>query len=404
MWQSRGFLGVSMAVVMRRMTDVASNIRTLFRPRDIFFHDGAALKRVHVSSKVQILVASAGCVAMVGLCCASVELVSGASIASSVAAGASAHYAQIAKMESRVAALQSQVETIRASAKAHAAKLDQRDALLAALLTGKGDVNKLAALDLPAVPLANDKLASDVRAPLTAVEAKQTVLADQARATFDAKIQKTEQVLGHLGLGTGRFHQVAGGVGGPYVPVDEKANVAADNNFRALFQSWKKLDQLQQTVVAIPAIRPVDTLNFTSNFGVRTDPFNGHRAMHAGVDIPGVHGANIYATADGIVNRAGWAGGYGNLVEIDHGRGIMTRYGHLSSFVVAPGTHVTRGQLIAHMGSTGRSTGTHLHYEVRIDGGAVNPVPFLQSTDYLSALQKAPAAAKTAQGGPETAD
>lgn len=391
-----------MTVVTAKVAGFVVCMRSVFRSRELFYHDGATLKRVHVSSEMQIgAVSLAGC-ASLGLACLGVQVVTGASAATVALSGASAQYAQITKMESRVAALQSEVETIRAGAKAHAALLDQRDALLTAMLTGKGDADKLAALDVQAAPQVGDKLQRDVRAPLAAVEQKQTVLANQARVAFDTKIQKTEAVINRLGLNSGRFHKVAGGMGGPYEPVDDKTTAVADKNFRALFQSWKKLDQLQQAVVAIPAIRPVDALNFTSNFGVRSDPFNGHRAMHAGVDIPGSYGANIYATADGVVNRAQWVGGYGNLVELDHGRGIMTRYGHLSSILVAPGQHVHRGELIARMGSTGRSTGTHLHYEVRIDGSAVNPVPFLQSTDYLSAMQANPVPAKVAQGGPET--
>ena len=120
--------------------------------------------------------------------------------------------------------------------------------------------------------------------------------------------------------------------------------------------------------------------------------------MHAGVDIPGPLGTSIYATADGIVARAQWANGYGNLVELDHGRGIQTRYGHLSAILVQPGMHVTRGQLIARMGSTGRSTGSHLHYEVRLDGHAVNPMPFLQSASYLVAMRTR---GNIAMGGPK---
>jgi murein DD-endopeptidase MepM/ murein hydrolase activator NlpD len=119
--------------------------------------------------------------------------------------------------------------------------------------------------------------------------------------------------------------------------------------------------------------------------------------MHAGVDMPGPIGTPIYATADGLVGRTGWVGGYGNLVELEHGKGIQTRYGHLSSILVAPGTRVKRGQLVGLMGSTGRSTGSHLHYEVRIDGRAVNPIPFLQTSDYLLAMQNRRG---TAVGGP----
>jgi murein DD-endopeptidase MepM/ murein hydrolase activator NlpD len=126
--------------------------------------------------------------------------------------------------------------------------------------------------------------------------------------------------------------------------------------------------------------------------------------MHPGVDLAGPIGTPIYATADGMVDRAEWNnGGYGNMVEIDHGHGIQTRYGHLTRYIVANGEHVKRGQLIAYMGSTGRSTGSHLHYEVRLDGKAVNPIPFLQSSDFLQSVQRRAAAATAiAVGGPET--
>ena len=168
-------------------------------------------------------------------------------------------------------------------------------------------------------------------------------------------------------------------VGGPYEPVETVR--AADPNFKALFNSWTKLDQLEQGTVAIPSAEPVHGTNFTSGFGVRSDPFRGRAAMHAGIDLAGPIGTPIYATADGLVGRSEWnSGGYGNLVELDHGHGIQTRYGHLSKSMVAAGQRVKRGDMIALMGSTGRSTGSHLHYEVRIDGKAVNPVPFMQST------------------------
>jgi murein DD-endopeptidase MepM/ murein hydrolase activator NlpD len=182
--------------------------------------------------------------------------------------------------------------------------------------------------------------------------------------------------------------------GGPLIPAasaEAASTLNADNQYRALFQSWKKLDGPQSGVVsgvvAIPSVQPVAKMDFTSNFGIRSDPFRGSAAMHAGVDIRGPVGTPIYATADGFVAEADRRGGYGNLVEISHGKGIATRYGHLSKILVRPGQRIERGQMIALMGSTGRSTGSHLHYEVRIDGRAVNPVPFLSSADYLLAAQ-----------------
>src|SRR3954470_15552383 len=213
----------------------------------------------------------------------------------------------------------------------------------------------------------------------------------------------TAEEIRRLGLQPERLAE--GGMGGPYEP--GPATRTEDPNFKALFMSWKKLEQLEQGTVAIPSTIPIQqAVNFTSGFGVRSDPFRGRAAMHPGVDLAGPIGTPIYATADGIVDRAEWnTGGYGNLVEIDHGHGIQTRYGHLTRYIVSSGQHVKRGELIAYMGSTGRSTGSHLHYEVRLDGRAVNPLPFMQSSDLLQSVQRRIAAAdQVAIGGPEIAD
>ena len=205
----------------------------------------------------------------------------------------------------------------------------------------------------------------------------------------------TAQEVRRLGLDPSRLQ----GVGGPFEAVEPVR--AADPNFKALFMSWKKLEQLEQGTIAIPSTEPVKGTAFTSGFGVRADPFRGRAAMHAGIDLAGPIGTPIYATADGLVGRSQWVSGYGNLVELDHGRGIQTRYGHLSRSMVAAGQKVKRGDVIALMGSTGRSTGSHLHYEVRIDGKAVNPIPFMQSSDFLQSVQRRAAAAI---GGPAAAE
>jgi murein DD-endopeptidase MepM/ murein hydrolase activator NlpD len=189
-------------------------------------------------------------------------------------------------------------------------------------------------------------------------------------------------------------------VGGPFEPVRAEKS---DPQFRALFMTWKRAEQADLGVMSVPSIKPVANLSFTSEFGVRSDPFRGTAAMHAGVDIPGAVGTPIYATADGVVGRATWSGGYGNLVELEHGRGLQTRYGHLSKILVAPGSRVKRGDLIALMGSTGRSTGSHLHYEVRMDGRAVNPLPYLDTERYAVAMRQRVNAmtVQLAQGGPD---
>jgi murein DD-endopeptidase MepM/ murein hydrolase activator NlpD len=196
--------------------------------------------------------------------------------------------------------------------------------------------------------------------------------------------------------------QVTGfqGQGGPFEAIAPLK--AGDPKFKQLFMSWKKLDRVEQGTIAIPSSMPVSGTNFTSGYGVRSDPFRGRAAMHTGIDLAGPIGTQIRATADGYVQRSEWVSGYGNLVELSHGRGIQTRYGHLSKSLVRPGQRIKRGDLIALMGSTGRSTGSHLHYEVRIDGKAVNPTPFMQTNDYLLALQRRVAAgsSQVAMGGP----
>ncbi|MBA3576322.1 MAG: M23 family metallopeptidase [Sphingomonas sp.] len=196
----------------------------------------------------------------------------------------------------------------------------------------------------------------------------------------------------------GFYPAAGGGVGGPF------DTGKGDPTFKQLFTNWKKLDTLAGGAIAIPSDKPVKTAEFTSAFGVRSDPFRRGAMMHAGIDLAGPVGTPIHATADGIVTTSGWnSGGYGNLIKIDHGRGIETRYGHLSSITVQEGARVTRGQLIGRMGSTGRSTGSHLHYEVRIDDRPVNPIPFMRSTEYLLAMKKAsngPSMDAVALGGP----
>jgi murein DD-endopeptidase MepM/ murein hydrolase activator NlpD len=191
----------------------------------------------------------------------------------------------------------------------------------------------------------------------------------------------------------------ATGQGGPF----QSARTTFDPKFKALFLGWTRLDPAQPGMIAIPSAKPVPAAQarFTSAFGTRSDPFKATRAMHAGIDLAGPIGTSIYATADGYVGRAGVVGGYGNLIELEHGKSIQTRYGHLSAILVRPGQRVKRGDLIARMGSTGRSTGSHLHYEVRVDGAAVNPIPFMQSADYVLVAQSRGVGMQVALGGPE---
>ena len=124
----------------------------------------------------------------------------------------------------------------------------------------------------------------------------------------------------------------------------------------------------------MPAGMPLSRARLTSAFGYRTHPLHGGSRMHSGVDLAAPAGTPVQATADGIVTAAGWRGGYGILVSLRHGGGVQTRYAHLSAIAVREGTAVKAGQVIGYVGSTGNSTGPHLHYELRVNGQAVNPV------------------------------
>ena len=380
-----------------------SAFRTKFRSRDLFFHDGSTMRRVHVSTKVQVAGATAGVTTLALSLLSIAQLaVSTPAIAGAVSAAVSRD-AAVTRMNAKVASMEAEMATIRTAAAEHAKRLEARQAMLDAVVSGKGAMPASMFTPMTAKPVTNSPVLGNVLAPLASAEGHQNLLAGRLAVATNARYQATAAALGRLGINASRFHQVSGAMGGPYEPLPTTgttliAKGQPDPAFRALFQSWKRLEQLQQGIVAIPSQRPVDAVTFTSGFGVRSDPFRGGAAMHAGVDIPGPTGTPIYATADGVVGRAQWANGYGNLVELDHGKGIQTRYGHLSAILVQAGTRVTRGQLIARMGSTGRSTGSHLHYEVRLDGHAVNPMPFLQSANYLVAMQTR---GNVAMGGPK---
>lgn len=197
-----------------------------------------------------------------------------------------------------------------------------------------------------------------------------------------------------------------------------------DDEFRSLFANWQSLDQAAARTqlvapalnngtsgrsggvipgfadgpVSIPSLVPVEGVKLTSDFGMRWHPVLGGRRAHKGVDLAAPAGTPIRASADGTVERADWFSGYGLFVALEHGGEIETRYGHMSRLNVAAGQRVRKGDVIGYVGSTGRSTGPHLHYEVRIAGEAVNPMPYLQAGNIARATGPA---AQLAQGAGE---
>ena len=348
----------------------AWKFRAMFKPRDVFLHDGKSLRRFTIGASVQMAAAFAAFILLAWSAFATFQAVD-------------AMTGDVAQMERQVAKMEADVAAMRSQTREHAALLERRQAFLAAVLSGEADADQLAAL----MPAQEGQPHNALSQNYAELDGMQLSLAEQASKVTRQRYRETAQVIRRLGLNPARFHRAAGGVGGPFEAASEADN--ADPRFQALFTSWRRLEQLEQGVAAIPSARPVRDGNFTSGYGVRSDPFRGRAAMHAGIDLAGPLGTPIYATADGIVGRSEYNnGGYGNLVEINHGQGIQTRYGHLSRASVRAGDRVSRGDVIGYMGSTGRSTGSHLHYEVRIDGRAVNPIPFMQPSNTLVALQR----------------
>lgn len=165
-----------------------------------------------------------------------------------------------------------------------------------------------------------------------------------------------------------------------------------DEQFKALFSRWQSMDRgvsPTKSIVSIPSLMPVDGVHLSSDYGMRVHPVLGGRRQHKGVDLAGPIGTPVHAAADGTVSRADWFSSYGLYVSLEHGGSLQTRYGHMSRLNVAAGQHVHKGDVIGYIGTTGRSTGPHLHYEVRIAGEAVNPVPYLQAGAYQQAFASA---------------
>ena len=228
-----------------------------------------------------------------------------------------------------------------------------------------------------------DRLFSKVTLSLKNIEQDQRTRIESLTAGADETAETIRSILARTGVKIEHEDLVAAAptppaetpVGGPFV--EPETAEAFDNSLVALDGALARLEQIRSQAKKLPFSNPSPASDITSHFGNRLDPFIGRLALHAGIDFRAPTGTRIVATAPGTVITAGRSGGYGNMVEIDHGNGITTRYAHLSSVLVNPGDRIATGDAIARSGSTGRSTGPHLHYEVRLNGKAIDPMRFL---------------------------
>ncbi|HEY0436452.1 MAG TPA: M23 family metallopeptidase, partial [Phenylobacterium sp.] len=268
---------------------------------------------------------------------------------------------------------------------------EKRHAALAMLLTDMKDTPGAAAALTPVI---NRALSSNEKNPARIVETvrvNQEQLLDAADTFAKSRADRLRLAFRLAGLTPAAYMPKGGALGGPLIESKDPRALAAvldvDEDFATRIQhaasDMSEAHALEDTAKSLPLAQPAQVSERSSNFGVRTDPFTGHPAFHSGEDFPGSRMQPIRATAPGVVSFTGVRSGYGNTVEVDHGRGFKTRYAHLAAISVQVGERVTIGSRLGGMGSTGRSTGTHLHYEVWVNGRAQNPERYLRAGAYV---------------------
>lgn len=222
---------------------------------------------------------------------------------------------------------------------------------------------------------------------------QQTVLVNLGRAS-EFRTERIRAALTLIGLQPQQILQMRGKadvvIPNIVLPLSEQNTPFAQGIERARQNHGLTLG-IRDVVQALPILRPTNPgIRFSSGFGYRIHPIHGTKRLHAGLDMAAPIGEPIFAAGSGVVRSAGWGGGYGNLIQVDHGNGLLTRYAHLSQIKVTPGQPVAKGTMIGLMGTTGASTGSHLHFETRIHGSPVNPACFLLAGDRILGGQPVP--------------
>ena len=239
------------------------------------------------------------------------------------------------------------------------------------LANSAGNVSAFAAAEI------NPEAFNSLEVSLEQTERAQLAELKQLKIIADRKAEKLASILSKQGIRV----PLATGVGGPLIMLKGGNNFV--NSVNALDASLETLEKVRRAAKSLPLGSPVPGKRISSHYGSRRDPFTGKRAVHGGLDFKAKSGNPVLATASGKVIKAGRNGGYGKMIELDHGGGITTRYAHLSKIRVKVGQRIARGKRIGNIGSTGRSTGPHLHYEVRRKGRVLNPIHYVRLEKHL---------------------
>lgn len=363
-----------------RLTAFRERLSATFQDREIFVRTGGQVKFIKLSGQLQRRLALALAAAFLVLFAITSVAVVRDRLGAAGRAELARQQAEVGAAEAKVAAFGNRVGEV-------AAELDARQDYLETL-TGeiRGETVEPPKADsaTPNTAAATKTGALDVKTVLRtlfALRGRQDDYAVALTATVDRRAARAEAAIRKFGIDPQRLAKRPLAVGGPFVAFRTKGRTVAQlgPSIARLDQALIRLERLERTLVAMPSARPANVAMVTSSYGYRRDPFSGEGAFHSGLDFRGTRGTPIHAAAAGRVSFVGTKSGYGNVVEIDHGQGIVTRYAHLSRFDVKQGQRVAAGVTVALMGSTGRSTGPHLHFEVRMNGTAMNPRLFLEA-------------------------
>ncbi|WP_293906998.1 M23 family metallopeptidase [Phenylobacterium sp.] len=381
---------------MQRIARLLNSLVELFPERHLYVRSGGAMKAFVLTTQKQMILAAgvAGGALWMGVCTAAmlVNLLSASASDREIAKLKAQSERYVADRQARLDSAMARLDAASGSNADVASAIEKRHAALAQLLTGMKGAPGAAAALTPAIDraLASNAGASPARR-IEMVRLGQEQLLEAADSFARSRADRLRLAFRMAGLTPSAFVDRSGALGGPLIESKDPRALAAvldvDDDFAVRIQraahDISDSDALAEATRDMPLGKPTTTDAQTSGFGVRYDPFTRRPAYHAGLDFAGGYATPIYSTGPGVISFTGVRSGYGNVVEIDHGRGLKTRYAHLSSIGVSVGERVGIGQRIAAMGSTGRSTGTHLHYEVWVNGRAQNPGRFLKAGQYV---------------------
>ena len=379
-------------MAIKRFKRLRQSLEGLFPERHLYIRSGGEMRGYVFSTNKQLLAAATvGCAALwMGVCTAAM-MVNALAVSSTdqQVIKQRAYYERLnADRQARLNSAVAQLSATNGSLDELAASVEKRHSALALLVSdfrgvpGAADALKVAKPRL---------LAATPVQRIQATRMDQERLIDAAETFAKSRAERLRLAMRMAGLDAGNYTGRGASLGGPLIEAKDPRALAAvldvDEDFATRIQraatDMSDMRSLNAAAQKLPFFRPTTNPALSSSYGVRFDPFTHRPAFHSGLDFPGAFYTPIMATAPGVISFTGVRSGYGNTIEIDHGGGFKTRYAHLQAISVRVGQRVAIGQRVGAMGSTGRSTGPHLHYEVWANGRAQNPNRFLKAGEYV---------------------